>query len=106
MDWTTIIVAIITAIPTIITVVVKAKQTDNKVEKLHSSNEQSQIRSEILQLVMEDKLSVMEGKLPTNYKDIMNLYDYYESQHWNTYTKRKVNEYEQWYLGLTEKKER
>lgn len=106
MDWTSIIVTLIGAVVTIITVVYKAQNTDKKVDNMHAMSEQSRIRSEIMQLIMEDKLSVMEGELPSNYKDIMALYDYYDSQHWNTYIHRKVDAYEAWYNNLTEKGEK
>lgn len=107
MDWT----EIIAAIATILTVIIKSgstnnrvDKTNNRVEELHAASEQSQLRSEILLLCIEDRTLVNEGKLPTNYKDIMGLFDRYKEIGGNRYMERKIDEYEQWYLGLTEKK--
>lgn len=97
MDWTSIIVALIAALPPTLAVVVKSKKTDDEIKHLSDTSEQSRIRSEIMALITEDKISVMDGELPTNYKDIMSLYDYYDGKHWNTYIHRKIADYQEWY---------
>lgn len=44
----------------------------------------------------------MEGKLPENYKSIMDEYDEYHQCHGNHYIDGKIEEYKKWYDKITE----
>lgn len=61
-------------------------------------------RQSILQLILEDKIAVMENKLPENYKAIMEEYDEYIKNGGNSYVKEKVSEYLDWRKKLTKAK--
>ena len=61
-------------------------------------------RQSILQLILEDKIAVMENKLPENYQAIMEEYDEYIKNGGNSYVKEKVSEYLDWRKKLTKKK--
>lgn len=92
--WTTVITALITAgIPALVTLVttISVKRQANK----HSS------RQSILQLILEDKVAVMEGKLPENRQAILDEYDEYLNCGGNSYVHKKVEEYESWYQSIT-----
>ncbi len=90
MDWTQIIVTFITiCVPAFVTLITtkSVKRQANK----HAC------RQSILQLIIEDKISVMEGKIPENYKSIMDEYDEYHACHGNHYIDGKIEEYKAWY---------
>lgn len=96
MDWSTIAAATITAgIPALVTCIttISVKRQANK----HSC------RQSILQLILEDKMSVMEGKLPENRQAILDEFDEYTKNGGNSYVKKKVDEYEGWYKTITQK---
>lgn len=96
MDWTAIIVAIISAgIPAVVTLV--ANKGVKKQANKHNA------RSNILQLIMEDHLKVMEGGLPENYQSILDSFDEYKACDGNSYVHDKVEEYKKWYLNFSEK---
>lgn len=85
-----IIIATISAgFPTIATVITAAIQA-----KTQSRNAAKQ---SILQMIMEDHLAVSEGKLPTNYQNILHEFDIYKQAGGNSYVEKKVQEYEQWF---------
>lgn len=95
MDWSTIAAAAITAgIPALVTCVttISVKRQANK----HSS------RQSILQLILEDKIAVMEGKLPENRQAILDEFDEYTKSGGNSYVHNKVEEYESWYKIITQ----
>lgn len=54
-------------------------------------------RQSILQMIMEDHLAVAEGKLPTNYQNILTEYDVYTKNGGNSYCSEKVEEYKNWW---------
>lgn len=54
-------------------------------------------RQSILQMIMEDHLAVSEGKLPTNYQNILTEYDVYTKNGGNSYCSEKVEEYKNWW---------
>ena len=60
-------------------------------------------RQSILQLILEDKIAVMEHKLPENYQAVMDEYDEYHKCYGNHYIDDKVSEYVGWYKETTKK---
>lgn len=92
-----IITAITICIPstaTIVTALIQSR-TMNK----HAA------RQSILQMIMEDHLAVSEGKLPTNYQNILTEYDVYTKNGGNSYCSEKVEEYKRWFAAIQAKKE-
>lgn len=97
MDWTKILT-------TIITVCVPALVTLISTKKIKTQANKHACRQSILQLILEDKISVMEGKLPENYKSIMDEYDEYHQCHGNHYIDEKVEDYKKWYSEISKTK--
>lgn len=54
-------------------------------------------RQSILQLILEDKVRVMEGLLPENYQAILDEYDEYKRNGGNSYIHDTVDDYKMWY---------
>lgn len=97
MDWTRIIVAAITvSIPAIVTLL-SGRKTRRQANK-HNT------RSNIMQLIIEDHVRNMEGKLPENKQRIHEEYDEYVSCGGNSYIHQKVQEYDEWHKTLTKKR--
>lgn len=89
-----IIIALISAgIPALVTL--RSTKAIKSQANKHSS------RQSILQLILEDKVSVMEGKLPDNHQAILDEYDEYSANGGNSYVHRKVEDYEKWYDNIT-----
>ena len=81
-----VIVAIISGAVTLVT-----SHYDKKDNRMHAA------RQSILQLIMEDKLNVMEGKIPENKENILTEYDEYRANKGNSYVSDKVEDYLMWY---------
>jgi hypothetical protein len=97
MDWTQIIVTAITiGVPAAVTLMTgkKLKKQANK----HSA------RQSIMQLILEDKVRVMEGGLPENYQAILDEFDEYRDNGGNSYISQKVDDYIGWYENLKKPK--
>ena len=62
-------------------------------------------RQSILQLIIEDKVAVHEGKNPENYQAILSEYDEYLHNGGNSYIHNKVEEYTKWYTENNKRKE-
>ena len=60
-------------------------------------------KQSILQLIVEDKIRVMEGGIPENKQNILKEYDEYKGHHGNSYTGEKVNSYLKWYDSIAKK---
>lgn len=89
-----IIVALITVcIPTLATIL--GTKTMKKQANKHST------RSDIMQLIIEDHVRVMEGKLPENYQAIMDEFTEYSTCGGNKYIDEKIEDYKVWYKTLT-----
>ena len=58
-------------------------------------------KQSILQLIVEDKIRVMEGGIPENKQNILKEFDLYSKKGGNSYVKEKVNNYEDWYNKIT-----
>lgn len=54
-------------------------------------------KQSILQMIMEDHLAVAEGKLPSNYQNILKEYDIYSKAGGNSYISEKKEEYVRWW---------
>lgn len=88
-----IIIATISAgFPTIATIVTAKIQarTASKNSAKHS----------ILQMILEDHMAVAEGRLPTNYQNILHDFDIYKKSGGNSYLSRKIKEYEEWFDSI------
>ncbi len=57
-------------------------------------------KQSILQLIVEDKIRVMEGGIPENKQNILKEFDDYQEHHGNSYVKEKVDSYMKWYSTL------
>lgn len=87
-----IIVAIISGAVTLIT-----SHYDKKDSRMHAA------RQSILQLIMEDKLNVLEGKIPENKENILMEYDEYRANNGNSYVHDKIEDYLEWYDVVVKK---
>ena len=93
-----IIVALITVcVPTLATVF--STKTMKKQANKHST------RSDIMQLIIEDHVRVMEGKLPENYQAIMDEFTEYAGCGGNKYIDEKIEDYKSWYKSLIKSKD-
>lgn len=91
-----IIVALITvAIPSLTTIITSL--IAKKENYMHNA------KQSILQLIVEDKIRVMEGGIPENKQNILKEFDLYSKKGGNSYVKEKVNNYEDWYNAITKK---
>lgn len=81
-----VIVAIISGAVTLVT-----SHYDKKDNRMHAA------RQSILQLILEDKINVQEGKLPENRYNIQTEYDEYRANGGNSYVHDKVEDYLEWY---------
>lgn len=84
-----IIAAISAGFPMVTTLVTSAMHS-----KVASRNAAKQ---SILQMIMEDHMAVAEGKLPSNYQNILKEYDIYKSKGGNSYITEKKDEYVRWW---------
>ncbi len=97
MDWTRIIVALVTvSIPAMVTLL-SGRKTRRQANK-HNT------RSNIMQLIIEDHVRNMEDKLPENKQKIHEEYDEYIACGGNSYIHDKVKEYDEWHKTLTKKR--
>ena len=93
-----IVAAITVCVPACVTIVTtkSVKKQANK----HSA------RQSILQLILEDKVRVIEGGLPENYQAILDEYDEYVKNGGNSYTHAKVEDYKAWYSSINNRKDK
>lgn len=88
----TLITIGIPSITTIITTIITRK--DNYMHNAKQS---------ILQLIVEDKIRVMEGGIPENKQSILTEYDLYSKKGGNSYVHEKVDNYLKWYSLILKK---
>lgn len=62
-------------------------------------------KQSILQLIVEDKIRVIEGGIPENKQNILKEFDDYEKHGGNSYVHEKVENYQKWYSAITKKGE-
>lgn len=82
-------VAAISAVTTLLTTKSVKKQANK-----HSA------RQSILQLIIEDKVRVIEKRLPENYQSVLEEFDEYKKSGGNSYIHEKVDEYKKWYNNI------
>lgn len=87
-----LITIVIPSITTIITSLIARK--DNYMHNAKQS---------ILQLIVEDKIRVMEGGIPENKQNILKEFDEYSKKGGNSYVREKVENYLKWYEGVINK---
>ena len=87
-----LITIMIPSITTIITSLIARK--DNYMHNAKQS---------ILQLIVEDKIRVMEGGIPENKQNILKEFDEYSKKGGNSYVHEKVEGYLKWYEGIIKK---
>ena len=88
-----IIIAIITVLIPSLTTIYTNRAT--KIENRKHNAKQS-----IFQLILEDHVRVSEHRLPENYQQVCTEYDTYKKNGGNSYVKKKVEEYYNWYEAL------
>lgn len=86
-----IILALIGIVPTLTTVVATLLQ--NRTSSRHAA------KQSIFQMILEDKVAVLFGGIPTNYQNILNEYDTYHKNGGNSYVTEKVDAYKKWYVA-------
>ena len=91
-----IVIALITmGIPSITTIITSLiAKRDNYMHNAKQS---------ILQLIVEDKIRVMEGGIPENKQNILKEYDEYNKRGGNSYVHEKVESYKKWYSTIVKK---
>lgn len=57
-------------------------------------------KSDILQMIIEDKVAVMEGHLPTNYQNILDAYQKYHNHGGDEYITGKKEDYQKWFKKI------
>lgn len=91
-----IIISLITvAIPSITTIITTL--ITRKDNYMHNA------KQSILQLIVEDKIRVMEGGIPENKQNILKEYDEYSKKGGNSYVHEKVESYLKWYSSIVKK---
>lgn len=88
-----IIMALITAGLPVIATAITALSSRKRMER-HAA------KQSILQMIMEDHISVGEGHLPTNYQNVLHEYDIYHKNGGNSYITEKVSEYKAWFAQI------
>lgn len=83
---------IVTAATTVITTIIRGRASTR-----HSA------KQSILQMIMEDHDEDREGRIPTNYQNILKEYDLYHKNGGNSYITEKVEEYKSWFAKVQSK---
>ena len=89
-----LITVVIPSLTTIITSLIAKKEN-----YMHNA------KQSILQLIVEDKIRVMEGGIPENKQNILKEFDLYSKKGGNSYVHEKVDNYVKWYNASTKKGE-
>lgn len=88
---------VIGAVGAIIATIVTARKASSKADRYDAKNS-------ILMMIAEDHQQVMEGKLPTNYQNVLHEYDIYHANGGNSYISEKVEDYKSWFKEIQAKK--
>lgn len=83
-----IIAAISAGLPTIATIITSLMQAKNA--------RKNAAKQSILQLILEDRMDYRDGKLPTNYQNVLHEFDIYTEAGGNSYVAERVNGYKDW----------
>lgn len=87
---TEIVIALISAgLPTLATAVTAIIQS--------RENNKHAAKQSIFQMILEDHVAVGEGKLPTNYQNVLHEFDIYHKNGGNSFVERKVKDYLEWF---------
>lgn len=84
-----IVTAITIGIPSTVTFATALLQS--RISNKHAA------RQSILQLIMEDHITVAEGGFPTNYQSVLHEFDIYKKSGGNSYVEEKVTAYKKWF---------
>lgn len=84
---------VVGAVGAIITTIVTARRASSKADRYDAKNS-------IIMMIMEDHQQVMEGKLPTNYQNVLHEYDIYHANGGNSYISEKVENYKAWFKEI------
>lgn len=91
-----VIISLITvAIPSVTTIITTL--ITRKDNYMHNA------KQSILQLIVEDKIRVMEGGIPENKQNILKEFDMYSKKGGNSYVHEKVENYIKWYNTVIKK---
>lgn len=92
-----VMIALISAgIPTIATAITAVIQA--------RANNKHAAKQSIFQMILEDHVAVNEGRLPTNYQNILHEYDVYHKNGGNSYVTEKVDAYKAWFIRIQNQK--
>lgn len=85
-----ILISVISAgIPALVTIITHF--TSKKDNNMHAA------KQSIFQMIMEDKIRVLNNSIPENYQAIHKEFDEYVKNGGNSYVHEKVNDYDKWY---------
>lgn len=88
-----VVIALISAgLPTLTTAVTAIFQS--------RANKKNAAKQSILQMILEDHVSVGEGHLPTNYQNVLHEFDQYTKNGGNSYVADKIDDYKKWFVGV------
>jgi len=73
------------------------KRISDENQALSRESKMQSARSDILQMMLEDRINVAYGELPPNYQAIHTAFDDYLANGGNSYLVKKVKEYDDWY---------
>lgn len=94
-----IVIALITAgFPTLTTAITAICQS--------RATKKNAAKQSILQMIMEDHMAIQEGKLPTNYQNVLHEFDIYKKNGGNSYVEEKVNDYKKWFIEVERKRQK
>ena len=98
---TEIIVAVISAIVTIFSVIWSNKKTDKKLDAHKIASDRNDAKQAILQMMTEDKVDYhFSHRLPENHARIHEEYDIYHANGGNGLMTKKLKEYDEWYAEI------
>lgn len=94
-----VVVALVTAgLPTFTTAVTAICQS--------RATKKNAAKQSILQMILEDHMANQEGRLPTNYQNILHEFDIYAKNGGNSYVAEKVAEYRKWFIEVEKNRAR
>lgn len=94
-----IVIALITAgFPTLTTAITAICQS--------RATKKNAAKQSILQMIMEDHMAIQEGKLPTNYQNVLHEFDIYHKNGGNSYLEEKVNDYKKWFVEVERQRQK
>lgn len=89
-NLTNIIIALITVCIPSLTTLLTSHSNKKRIEMYNA-------KQSIFQMIIEDKIRIIEGNIPENYQIILNEYDTYNKKGGNSYVHEKVEDYIKWY---------